>query len=195
MTTPLPVLPGTFLVTLKWHISTAPGVSGANVLCFTGTGTPSISGLATALNTNVANGMFALQNQNANIYEYDIRNLDGIHAAVPFNFSTARGGTATGDAIPAVAALISLRTGLLGPRKRGRIFLPFVAENMQQNGTLDPTTVTSVQTAWNTFDTNMTTAGYPMAVLSRVGASVTYPVTKLVEATAATQRRRQSRLR
>jgi hypothetical protein len=192
----LPVIANTYRVTWDWYLSNNPGARAANVLHFHDTsGTGSANALFTALNTNVNNNMFAMQDPQANIYNVDIIPLDGHSPTSSYTFSSARGGSGTGEAIAQAAPLVLLKTATRGPAGRGRIFLPFLEEGAQTDGALDPTKRTTAITNWTTFRTAMDTANYPLCVATYVHADWHLVTSLSMRTVSATIRRRVNRLR
>jgi hypothetical protein len=100
-------------------------------------------------------------------------------------------GATTGESIPQVAGIIKLQTGLRGPRHRGRVFLPFICEGAQSNGTLaltgDP------GGAWTNFIVAMIASLTPLGVASYVHSDWNAAGGAIAETKSATQRRRQHR--
>jgi len=95
--------------------------------------------------------------------------------------------------IPQVSALVKLTTNERGRSKRGRIFLPWVNEGIADQGTLTSTRQTAMQSAWNTFISDMSTNNCPVVVASYKLASSAIVQTLFVESLLATQRLRQPR--
>lgn len=193
---PLPVIANVFRVTWKWQISTNPGVNGENVLNFRAVPGPSTPlALFTALDAHTTNNQFAALQANANIFEVDIIPLDGVGATQTFHYTSAKGGSVTGDYTVQTAALLTLRTDFRGPRHRGRLYLPFVGEGGTSDGVLDPTAQATMNTAWQAFVTAMDGAGFPLVVASYKHADANPVTSQLVETVTGTQRRRVDRLR
>jgi hypothetical protein len=95
--------------------------------------------------------------------------------------------------IPQVACVVKLTTTERGRSKRGRIFLPWVNEGIADQGTMTASRVTSMQTAWTTFLSDMSTNNCPVVVASYKLASSAIVQAATVESLFATQRRRQPR--
>lgn len=192
---PLPVIADTFRVTLNWYLSNNVGAKAANVLHFRDTtSTQDKDDLAADLNDNVNNNMFAMLDPQANIFSYEIIPLDGSTPTGEYNFSTARGGSGTGEGIAQAAVMVKLQTEQRGPKGRGRIFLPFLEEGAQVDGALDPTKRSTAITNWIAFRTAMTTDGWQMVVASYAHQAA-YEVTGIsVRTVSGTIRRRVNRL-
>ena len=140
--------------------------------------------------------MWGQTNSSASIYQVICTPLDGTSASI-LNLTgspTKWSGTSTsGDMIPQVSALVKLTTNERGRSKRGRIFLPWVNEGIADQGTLTSTRQTAMQSAWNTFISDMSTNNCPVVVASYKLASSAIVQTLFVESLLATQRLRQPR--
>jgi hypothetical protein len=184
---PLPVIADVFRVTLTW----AAGGSrpAQNVMHFEAPGKDE-GDVWTALNAHVTAGMWNWASSSVGVSTVDIEPLDGTSAAtthltgLPAKWS----GAGSGDVIPQVAGLIKLTSGLRGRSKRGRIYIPFVAEGQQAFGVL--LDAAAVSTAWGTFANAMATDGVALGIASYKLSSWVQATTVTAETTAATQRRR-----
>jgi len=153
--------------------------------------------IASSVDANVTAAMWGCVWPTATVNHISVTPLDGSSATYQLNTSGAKwtGSAAAGDPIIAAAAMIKLTTSLRGRSNRGRLYLPFVCESVQQGGTIIAGTVTSMQTAWNSFLTAMVAAGSQPVVASYLHA-VQHPVAAYtVETFLGTQRRRQTRIR
>jgi hypothetical protein len=190
----LPVIPNVFRVAVRWN-GGAP-LTAVNVMHFQkATGTS--DALNAALQTNFTAAMWGALIQAAAIYELDIIPLDGSSATSVYTVPVGlayHGGTA-GEGNPSAAVLVKLQTGLRGRSHRGRLFLPFPGESASGNGLTLPSSVTGMQSAWDTFKSAMNTAGYVWGVASYTLGTFSPITTLKVEAPLGTQRRRQSRIR
>ena len=190
---PLPTIPDAYRVALVWNAS---GQLAVNVMHFLRASTTSAV-IASTLDANVTAAMWGSVWPSASVNHITVTPLDGNSASYTLNTSGAKwtGSAAAGDPIIAVAAMVKLTTAFRGRSNRGRLFLPFVCESVQQGGTIVAGTVTSMQTAWNNFLTAMIAAGQQPIVASYLHANQ-HPVTAFtVESFFGTQRKRQSRLR
>lgn len=101
------------------------------------------------------------------------------------------------QAAPNLSLLIQKRTLFGGRSGRGRFFLPGVPEGqVTASGTINAPYVNGMQNVMTDFLEGLQGAGWPMVVLHRPGAPLTTPspvASLLVQATAATQRRRLRR--
>lgn len=211
---PLPTISGVHRVSLEWRQGTS-GPTAANVMHFHGASTDTnalYAALGSALSANCWLGI----GSDCKIYQVAITPLDGSTATAIYNPTGAQwGGSGTpGDYIPSAAGVLSLRTLKRGRRYRGRVYVPFILEQVVSSGTFSAS-LSLAQTAWNTFLTSMAAASYPWHVatygysLHRTKNSgggytltpVTWPPDSTpvqsvtYEQTLGTQRRRQSRLR
>jgi hypothetical protein len=132
-------------------------------------------------------------------------NLDGPFADFA---SGAPGSDALDPTSSAVCYLVKKNTALGGKLGHGRMFHPGLPEAQTgDGGSILAGFVTDLQTAWNTFFTNLSTASIPMVLIHNAGsyvnaegATVTVaprvptPVLSLaIDPKVATQRRRQRR--
>jgi len=162
---PLPNITGIHRVAFYWHFGSG-GPTAINVMHFFGASVDP-NGLRNALNSNVAANMWIGVHSGASIYQLGITPLDNSTATQIYQVSGANwtGQTAGGDYVPQVAGVVSLRTAVRGRQNRGRVFTPFINEAVISNGSFSGS-LTSVQTAWDTFRTSMKTASWPLHVAS-----------------------------
>lgn len=167
--------------------------------------------MANLLDLTVTQNMWVNVQNTCSVNYMQVTKLDGIGATYQQATTGSKwtGGDGSGDWVPNVATVVSLRTGQRGQRHRGRLYLPFQGELNISNG-VNTSSIVAGQTAWANFLAGMATGLGPM-VVATYGHSeyvknhqiVTHtwtpdstPVlTATVEATLATQRRRQTRLR
>lgn len=191
---PLPIIADVYRTALFW--TNGAGQHSVNVMhIHAPSSTP--SAVAAALDANVVASMWTYVSSGFVQEELTVTKLDGSTATFQLATSGAKwtGGNA-GDLIPAVSSIVSLRTGQRGRSHRGRLFLGPVGETLFTNGTFTGgATLSNTQAAWTAFLSAMSAAGFAIAVASYTLASFTLVSTALVEQTAATQRRRQTRLR
>lgn len=106
------------------------------------------------------------------------------------------GGGASGTNVPAnTAVLVRKQTALGGRKHNGRLFWPWVSEgNLDGAGVIGPTVVSSYQSAFDDFLSDLATADLPMWLLHTDSITVPNLVTSLaVQSKVATQRRRLRR--
>ena len=107
-------------------------------------------------------------------------------------------GTASGSTSgPGISYLIRKNTGFGGRTGRGRLYLPGVTETAHLEGGMIPAaTVTSVNTAFESFRSALVTLGLVPTLLHAAGSPVTLPrpITSFTcDSKTATQRRRLRR--
>jgi hypothetical protein len=188
---PLPVINDVYRVALEWV--DAAGRTAVNVLHVHAPAlTP--SAIATAFSDNVTDNMLLSVVDDATVDRYAITPLDGVSATEVFTAANWTGG-GSGDQIPQVAGLVSLRTPLRGREHRGRIYLPYGAEGGQSDGRWIGDTLTAPGPAWTTFATVMDGAGATLVVASYKLSTATAVSSLNWESHTATQRRRQERVR
>jgi len=190
------VISGVFRVAFEWFNATN-GQKAVNVMCFeNGAGT--VSGLFSALNSNVTAGMWRSVNLQFAITSVKMLPLDGVSPTTPESPTGAQWKTNFGvdnGYETQNAAIVSLRTAFRGPQARGRVYLPATDEAFSNAGAFDATAQASMQTAWTNFVAAMSASGYVLCVASRKHLTFHQVTTVQVEGLMATQRRRQQRLR
>jgi hypothetical protein len=185
---PLPVITGVFRVAQTWTVAGTP--RAANVMHFSAP-TLTVVTLGTLLDAKVTSSMFGCVASQCQVKGWEIIPLDGTTPTYIKNVTTARGGQGAGTGMPAVACVVSLRTGLRGPAGRGRVYLPWVSEDNFASGIIDAAAVSATLAGWNTFNTQMIAGGATLGVASYAHSSFS-PITSLsISTKAATQRRRQ----
>jgi hypothetical protein len=126
--------------------------------------------------------------------------LDGSSASeevdVPLSDPKWAGQNAS-DYLPAVAVVVKLTSHFRGRSKRGRVFMPMTAEGVVSNGVVASGPRDTADAAWAAFVASLTTQPDPVElVIASYKLSSAVSVSGVhVEDIAATQRRRQSRLR
>lgn len=109
----------------------------------------------------------------------------------------AAGGASGLPTSPNVTYLIKKITGFGGRAGRGRLYLPGVTETViDAGGTVLPSSVTGLTTAFNLFRDDMTGFGTPVVLLHGEGSPLSVPSTVIsfqCDGRAATQRRRMRR--
>lgn len=191
---PLPVIPTVVQTVLHW--TGASGATAENVMHFE-LGSSSIDSFYSALDGNVTASMWNPVATAFSVSSVSMTKLDGVSATITKNTSSPAkwSGAAAGDWIPQAAALVSLRTSRRGRSYRGRIYLPFVAESDQSNGTISGSALSGMQSAWDAFRAAMSSAGFDLGVLSVKTVTFLAATTSNCEPQLATQRRRMGRLR
>ena len=187
---PLPTIANVFRVAFEWTDDNDPHTA-TNVMHFLAPG-KSESDVFDALDANVQGAMWALTHNAVQIHEVKITKLDGVADTFIFPTGDTVGWSGSGGTswIPQVCALIKLSTGAGGRRGRGRVYLPWLAEGLQEGGVLDGTERAAAEAAWITFANDMAAAGVALVVASYTGVAVNQVQAINVEALTATQRRR-----
>lgn len=194
----LPVIANTFRCSLGYRDS--GGATAANVfhLRKTAGSTPTASQVVTDIQNSWVAAQGNLMASTARLTDVACTPLDGSTATAALPTTALKFyGQISGQPIPAMAAILRLSTALRGARHRGRLYLPFVAEGVQNAGILDSAGASQVQGGWGSFLTALAALApaYELVVASYVSASAQAVTSYQVEGVAATQRRRQSRLR
>lgn len=189
-----PEIGNCYRVALDWRLG-ATGATATNVMHFLAPGKTAIE-VATAINSSVIGneGMFDPISGDASVQQCFVTALDGISATVELPALDNWVGTGSNPAILAGCALLKLNTPFIGRSKRGRTYLPFVAEEANDNGFLFGATATYGD-KWQTWLIDMDTAGVALAVASYKLESASAVTVITGEVALATQRRRQSRVR
>lgn len=191
---PLPVISNVYRAAFTWT-NTDTGFSAVNVMHFKKSGS-NPAALATSLAGAVHQDMWAFQGSHSHIREVDITPLDGAGVTYPYITGSGTvwsGSDGSNDHNPQVANIIKIVTAKRGRSYRGRVFLPWVCENLQANGVLDSGTLATVQAKWVAFATTMTGDGWDQVVASYLHATSEEVIGYLAERQTATQRRRQKR--
>jgi len=143
------------------------------------------------------------------LHQVDITILDDHTATQVFTTTgTKFDGVASGQFSPATAAVVRLSTGFRGQASHGRVYIPFISEEVIANGSLDTAAQTTIQAGWEAFRAAIEGQASPLQVVSygiegnpdAVPPIATKPalnqqVTSLsVAPVVGTQRRRQGRL-
>lgn len=161
---PLPVIADTALVRLVWTNPNAPrdAVNDLHIGYPTGSETPE-SQIYTNFNTLVTAGMWTPVTAAAYVKRVDITRLDGTSAGVSFFPAAAAKwtGQGSGDAILQGAAVVGFKSTHRGPSGRNRIYLPWIGEANQTNGTIVGDAATVTPAAWETFRVAMAAAANP----------------------------------
>ena len=196
---PLPTIPGVFRLTLAWEL--ANGIQPNNVLHFASESS-NMDDLAAAIDdahTSVigSHNPFAAMSSSFELNSLRILPLDGVTAEGDFALGGPWAGSASGEIIPASAAVMSFHTGQRGARGRGRSYVGPTTEGSQINGLITGTVVTEMETAWPAFQDALV-AGTPsiqLCVASYVHADQNGITSFRCDNVAGTQRRRQDQLR
>ena len=187
----LPVIADVFRVALHWQ--NVDGGYGINVLHFR---SPTLNelGLRTALNANWTNAMQQTMSSEGDQDTMQIIALNGVDPTLDFDGVGNSTGQGNDQALIQVATMVNFKTGTRGPQGRGRIFMPFVAENMTNAGRLDGTARATQETAWNTFIADMLADDAELVVASYRHSTASTVLTCHVAPIVGTQKRRVHRV-
>lgn len=121
----------------------------------------------------------------------DLSSTNGDIAFVA-DVATGSNASASGKATNAASALIKWNGGTRSRSSRGRMYYgPLREDQINPDGrTLLTAQVTALNTAFNAFRTSLSSAGYPLAVLSPTLSQAFLVTSSTVESVIATQRRR-----
>lgn len=194
---PLPTILDVYRVALNW---TCGGQNAVNVMHFHVAGGTTPSALIAHLDTAASVSMWNSTIAAATVLDLQVTPLDGTTATQTFAPPTPghwQGGGGGTEWSPATAAVIKMITAVRGRSYRGRLFLPFTAENEMVNGFVRSLILPGMQTAWTNFVTslNALTPAVSLTVASYKLSVATNVLLAGPEPTLATQRRRQTRLR
>lgn len=195
---PLPTIPGVFRTTLLWN--SFGGVEPRNVLHFSSLlSDPMDVGLAVLQTFHDSRAAFEPFELVSSVFHFDsveVLPLDGVSAGVIATDATALcNGQDTGNPIPALAAIVSLKTSQRGARGRGRLYAGPAGESKQSGGFFAAVDVGHMQTAWDDFLAAMSGNGVNLCIASYAHEDFHVVTSAHVELTGGTQRRRQTQLR
>jgi hypothetical protein len=190
----LPTISNIYRVAANWKES-GTGQTAENVIHVYGAGTTAL-GMADVVASAWQPGQGEAAVETAAIVSFTVTPLDGISASYtkPVTGGTYSGNV-SGDWVPQVAAVVSLRTAKRGRSYRGRVYIPFIGEAQISNGSLSSGYVADLLDAWTAFQTALETSDFYLAVASYKLAEATRVTNVIVEAAMGTQRRRQERVR
>lgn len=193
---PLPTIGNCVRVTLNW--SDVQGVTPRNVLHLI---TASVDGeeIGAALDEVFTEYPDAFQtiSTSALLQSYSILPLDGSSATQEVqSVGTDIVGGASGETIPAAAAVISFRTNQRGPRGRGRLYLGPMGEGALANGIVVESYRNSAVSSWQAIAADLPASpiAASLGVASYVHAEVGGVSSISMRAPAGTVRRRQNQL-
>jgi len=159
--------------------------------------TDDAASLAAKIVAAVSANMWATASDEGVISDFDILALDGSSSTV--NFVTGGGSTwagqETGDPIMNAPAIIKLATGLRGPRHRGRVFIPYTAEDIQHSGIILETTAGLTTAAWEDFANALVADDVALGVASYAHSDWNQVLNLKCERALGTMRRRQDAVR
>jgi hypothetical protein len=158
-------------------------------------GTKTDTDVFNAVNGNVPNNnMWSAMDIDAHITTLNIRRLDGNSAGVDHAVTGTHWQGQNGSSpILQGAVVVSFKTALSGRTHRGRSYIPFIGENVSENGTIASGQLSIMQPAWNTFLSAMQSDDYPLGVASCQTDQLTDVTSCVVRPYLKTQRRRARR--
>lgn len=189
---PLPVITDVFRCAFNWHSATAGHAT--NVIHIRAPDSDE-SDVFTHITSNMTRDMWNPVSLQAFVDNIVITPLDGTSASAVHTVTTNNQGEGNNQAMPAVAAIVKLETGIRGKSHRGRVYLPFVAEDQADSGRLGSAQQATTQAAWQDFLDGIAGEGDNIVVASYKLESADFVTSLTVEGALGTQRRRQSRLR
>lgn len=192
---PLPIISDLYLCRLIWNSASAPRPASNDLYFKDQAGGHTGTDVYNAINAHVVANMWTNCHSGGSVAKVVTTKLDGTAASVDHVTGSPAKWTGSGGSDPILQGcqVVTLRTGFRGRSRRGRIYLPWIAETNQVAGTCDPTDTALMQTAWGTFLSDMVTAGYPLHVCSKLHSDSIQVATTTVQAFLKTQRRRTRR--
>jgi len=193
---PLPAIAGVFRVTIDWSVSN--GVTPRNVF-HVRSPTATVAQIATGLESAFVAGIGQFETVSS-LFQFNsvsILPLDGTSATTIHTLATTHtGGAGSGEFIPAMAGVLSLRTAQRGSRGRGRMYLGPSPEAIQTNGQLDNTRVGDSVAGWVAFENHLVaeSPSIEMVVASYVHADAHSVTSISMRQIAGTIRHRQDQL-
>ena len=193
---PLPVIGGQFRIAMGF--SSYGGITPTCVFHI-GTATATVADIGIQLWDSFTEGQYGPMHEGFEPGYIEILPLDGTSATF---VSPRPGGVttslclSTGQILPAVSALLSLRTLVRGAQGRGRQYIGPVTETSMTDGNIEATVRGNLEDAWGDFIGNMGAQPSPMGlfVTSYVHEEAHLVNSYTVRQQAATQRRRQDQL-
>lgn len=195
MALPLPVVSDVYLTRLVFTDANAPRDAVCDLYFKDSAGGHTGDDLFTAFAASVRRDQWAFQKTTTKLTNVKTTKLDGTAATRDHltDSNVKWTGQASGALILQGCDVVTIRTGFRGRSRRGRIYLPWVCEDVQDNGILGTASVSAAQTAWSAFLADMVTAGYPPHVVSPLHGDSVQAVSYTVRPYLKTQRRRARR--
>jgi hypothetical protein len=137
-------------------------------------------------------GLMGLHTSQYHVGTYVATDLSTASGGQTVLSSTGSGGTAGDISTMGACALLKFSGGTRSRTQNGRMYWGPLAEGQinSDGRTLDSTLAGQLQTQVNTFMSSLTTAGFPLVVISRVGPSSHTVASASVSTIIATQRNR-----
>jgi hypothetical protein len=194
---PLPVIADVWRVTFNW--TRAFGVQPRNVIHVnrTSLGASTEEEVGTAILAAYPANLHAPIRVEHVLASLTVLALDGSSAGVDVPGTGQTGGEGSGDVIPNMCAIVSMRTAQRGPRGRGRQYVGPIVETVQNDGSLDGTIRANMLTAWEDFQSNLEAGDPPLSLcIASYKHADFHSVTNItVDPIVGTQRRRLAQLR
>ena len=189
---PALIIPNVYRVAIN---ATAGSRVVVNVIGVRGTAAGQQAAAAAAVKSGWENGLGGLSGLHTSQYHvnsYVATDLSSASGGQTVLTSTASGGTAGDISTMGACALLKFSGGTRSRTQNGRMFWgPLAESQINSDGrTLDSTLSGQLQTQLNTFMAGLTTAGFPLVVISRIGPSSHTVATASVSPIIATQRNR-----
>jgi hypothetical protein len=189
---PLPVIADVHRVALEWTTTTV-AKPAVNVFNMHFVGDP--AALFAVIDSHVTRAMWSCVTDQNFVDNVVITPLDGASAGQIFSTggATKWTGLAAGEPIPQASCLLTLGTGLRGPRHRGRLYLPYLSESAQTSGQINAGVRANTDAAWLAFYTACLADLAVLGVASYKHADFHAAAYILTRQYSGTQRRRQRR--
>lgn len=187
------VISNTYRVAIRM---TAGGKSITNVIGVTGSSSGQQAAAAAAVLAawKVASGPLSQLSSLSAMADVTAVDLSSTSGGITIVSDTTAGGVTSGNALStrAAAALVTWNSGTRSRSARGRLYFgPLMEGNINTDGaTLVTGSATAFGTAFTAFRNSLSTAGFPLVVISQKLASTTQVTSQAVQTTIATQRRR-----
>lgn len=187
---PLPEIEGVTRAAFKWG-----PVVAVNVLHFH-QDTANPNDLFIKLDAHLDPRMWNCVSTSQRIVELDLTVLDGSTATVSFipPNTTKWKGSAGGENIPALAAVVKKTTAIRGRTGRGRTYVGPATESENDGGRLLSTTATNLAAGWTAFQSAMIADDIREVVASYKDGTAFTVLNYTVRNAYGTMRMRQSRL-
>lgn len=192
--TPLPVIANVYRVACNWSNDANSQIAENVIHVLAPDSTDEAVG--TQLDSNATGTMFEPMANNVGCQTFSITKLDGTSATYNYTLGEDNwiGGTA-GDFSPASSCVVAFATGERGRSKRGRVYLPFIAEAAITDGSMTAGLDTTVSEAWAAFQDALSDVSMTLVVASYKLVEATAITGFSVKSAIGTQRRRQTRVR
>lgn len=187
------VISNTYRVAIRM---TAGGKSITNVIGVTGSASGQQAAAAAAVLAawKVASGPLSQLSSFSAMADVTAVDLSSTSGGITIVSDTTTGGVTVGNALStrAASALVTWNSGTRSRSARGRLYFgPLMEGNINTDGaTLVAGSATALGTAFTAFRNSLSTAGFPLVVISQKLASTTRVTSQAVQTTIATQRRR-----